>query len=358
MRQNRRRTGSRRTADDKIKYIRMGAIPLAIVIVLVVIILVMDKKPGKEASAPTDASAVSVTSEEDINILSDSSGSSEEDVEPDNNQYTTDFSQYELKKDEIPQVNQIISEYFQAKVDQDAQTLFRIFGKADDSGLEERQEELKNEAVYIEDYVDIVCYTKPGLTEDSYVAYVTYEVKFRRVDTLAPGLMWCYVVKDDNGNYIIRENVVGDEADYVAQQNQSEDVKLLSNQVNERLRQAIEGDTVLAGIYKDLRNGAVVHTSEEESEAKDSTVILEEGAGSGANSSQPAESQDPAAESQPAQGEGIQSVPPAQSGAESSSAGQGSEGALSGQESPAAQEGQGAAGAAAQTTGGSDVKIE
>ncbi len=45
---------------------------------------------------------------------------------------------------------------------------------------------------------------------------------------------------------------MGDEADYVAKQNQSEDVKLLSNQVNERLRQAIESDTVLAGIYKDL----------------------------------------------------------------------------------------------------------
>ena len=33
----------------------------------------------------------------------------------------------------------------------------------------------------------------------------------------------------------------------MAKQNQSEDVKLLSNQVNERLRQAIESDTVLAG---------------------------------------------------------------------------------------------------------------
>ena len=98
--------------------------------------------------------------------------------------------------------------------------------------------------------MDIVCYTKPGLTEDSYVAYVTYEVKFRRVETLAPGLMWCYVVKDDNGNYIIRENVVGDGADYVAKQNQSEDVKGAVSGVNERLRQAI-GDTVLR-IYKSL----------------------------------------------------------------------------------------------------------
>lgn len=324
---------------------RMAAIPLVIVLVLVAIILVMDRKPSdKEASAST---GVSLSSDEDININSDSTAAPDDGgVEPDNNQYTTDFSQYELKKDEIPQVNQLISEYFQAKVDQDAETLYRIFGKSSDTGLDERKEELKNEAVYIEDYVDIVCYTKPGLTEDSYVAYVTYEVKFRRVETLAPGLMWCYVVKEDNGNYIIRENVVGDEADYVAKQNQSEDVKLLSNQVNERLRQAIEGDTVLAGIYKDLRNGAVVHSSEEET--GDSTVILEEeGAGGqspegGQPSQEPAadpgqNSQEPAADpDQNSQGEGIQNVPAGQEGTET----QGSQGTEPG------------------TSGGSSVKIE
>ena len=36
MRQNRRRTRSRRSDADKIKYIRMAAIPLAVVIVLVI----------------------------------------------------------------------------------------------------------------------------------------------------------------------------------------------------------------------------------------------------------------------------------------------------------------------------------
>ena len=94
------------------------------------------------------------------------------------------------------------------------------------------------------------------MTDDSYVVYVTYDVKFRRVDTLAPGLMWCYVVKNDNGDYIIRENVLGDEADYVASQNQTEDVRLLSTQVNERLKQAIESDSLLAGIYKEETTGA------------------------------------------------------------------------------------------------------
>lgn len=344
MRQNRRRTGSRRSDDDKIKYIRMAAIPMLIVVILVVIIVLMDKKSGDKEASVTPAPETST--EADISIHGDKTESQSGSVEPDNNQYTTDFSQYELQKDEIPQVNLIISEYFQAKVDQDAEKLFQLFGKPTDGSLEARREELKSEAVYIEDYQDIVCYTKPGITEDSYVAYVTYEVKFRRVDTLAPGLMWCYVLKEDSGNYIIRENVVGDEADYVAKQNQSEDVRLLSNQVNERLRQAIESDTLLAGIYKDLRNGAVVSSSASDEEGQDSKVILEEeGADSGL------EAPDAQTESGAPAGQ--------DNGTASSDNGTG----LAGQDSAPA-EAQGAAGSgqstAAQSTaaGDSNVKIE
>ena len=276
MSEHRSRKGRGRT-NDTARYIRLAAIPVIVVVVLLAVIFFMNRNSSKQAAAPAESGSSSAESLQ-IEIQDDASAaasdSSDAGIAPDDNEYSEDFSQYELKKDEIPQVNQLISEYFQAKVDQDAQALFRLFGKAEDEAeLKERSEELKAEAVYIEDYQDITCYTKPGLTADSYVAYVTYDVKFRRVDTLAPGLMWCYVVKADDGNWIIRENVVGDEADYVAKQNQTEDVRLLSAQTNERLRQAIESDTLLAGIYSDLRNGAVVSESEES--GGDSSVTIQ-----------------------------------------------------------------------------------
>ena len=276
MSEHRSRKGRGRT-NDTARYIRLAAIPVIVVVVLLAVIFFMNRNSSKQAAAPAESGSSSAESLQ-IEIQDDASAaasdSSDASIAPDDNEYSEDFSQYELKKDEIPQVNQLISEYFQAKVDQDAQALFRLFGKAEDEAeLKERSEELKAEAVYIEDYQDITCYTKPGLTADSYVAYVTYDVKFRRVDTLAPGLMWCYVVKADDGNWIIRENVVGDEADYVAKQNQTEDVRLLSAQTNERLRQAIESDTLLAGIYSDLRNGAVVSESEES--GGDSSVTIQ-----------------------------------------------------------------------------------
>lgn len=273
-RDNHGRKRSGKGFDDKTKYARLLAIPAAIVIVLLIVILVMDKKPG--SSKPVSDSTVSDVSS-DISIEDDSQSSADDDsVEPDNKEYNQDFSAYELQKDAYPQVNELISTYFQAKVDQDVQTLYKVFGKEEDDRMDERKQQLKDEAVYIEDYQDITCYTKAGMTDDSYVVYVTYDVKFRRVDTLAPGLMWCYVVKNDNGDYIIRENVVGDEADYVAGQNQTEDVRLLSTQVNERLKQAIESDSLLAGIYKDLSNGAVVSGAEDEENA-DSQVMIGDG---------------------------------------------------------------------------------
>ena len=273
-RDNHGRKRSGKGFDDKTKYARLLAIPAAIVIVLLIVILVMDKKPGN--SKPVSDSTVSDVSS-DISIEDDSQSSADDDsVEPDNNEYNQDFSAYELQKDAYPQVNELISTYFQAKVDQDVQTLYKVFGKEEDDRMDERKQQLKDEAVYIEDYQDITCYTKAGMTDDSYVVYVTYDVKFRRVDTLAPGLMWCYVVKNDNGDYIIRETVVGDEADYVAGQNQTEDVRLLSTQVNERLKQAIESDSLLAGIYKDLSNGAVVSGAEDEENA-DSQVMIGDG---------------------------------------------------------------------------------
>jgi len=223
----RRRTGRGWSDEDKIKYMRMMAIPLVVVVVLVIIILVMDKKPQE-----TDATVSGTDNTVEI-VVEQSGTTAEMSVEPDNSEYKTDFSDYELKKDEVPEVNQLISEYFQAKVDRDAQKLYSLFGKTDEDNLDQRQKQLDAEAAEIEDYQEITCYTKQGLTEDSYVVYVTYKIKFRRADSLAPGLLWCYVVKSEDGQYRIRENVVGEEADYVAKANQSEDVRLLASQINQ-----------------------------------------------------------------------------------------------------------------------------
>lgn len=107
MRQNRRRTRGRRSDADKIKYIRMAAIPLAVVIVLVIIIMVMDKKPGDKETAATPGTGVSAESGPsggDISISGDGTEAQDAGVEPDNSQYTTDFPIMSFRRTRFPRL--------------------------------------------------------------------------------------------------------------------------------------------------------------------------------------------------------------------------------------------------------------
>ena len=258
----RRRTKTSQSREEQVKRMRIGiGIGIAVVVLLIVFLLVRGTADPGEEPAGTDGT---------VQVTDTQSGTGQEDAQADNSQYNMDFSQYELQKNAYPEINQLLGDYFQAKVDQDPEALYRVFGKTDMSDVEERRQELAYEAKFIQDYEDITCYTKPGMTEDSYVVYVTFKVKYKRTDTLAPGLLWCYVVKNGDNGYIIRENVLGDEADYVAKMNQTEDVKLLSSQINQQLKEALESDTILASYYQEMRNGAIVY----ESEPHDSTVTL------------------------------------------------------------------------------------
>ena len=56
---------------------------------------------------------------------------------------------------------------------------------------------------YVESYDNLACYTKSGLSEDSYLVSVYLEIKFNGVETPAPGLDFFYVEKNDDGNYYI-----------------------------------------------------------------------------------------------------------------------------------------------------------
>ena len=261
-RNRRRQTKTSQSRELQVKRMRIGiGVGIAAAVLLIIFLLVKGTRGESDQSIENSEGTVQVVVEE--------AGSTAESAQPDNSEYDIDFSQYELQKNAYPEVNQLLGDYFQAKVDQDAEALYRVFGKTDSGDLEQRREELAYEAKFIQDYEDITCYTKPGLTEDSYVVYVTFKVKYKRTDTLAPGLLWCYVAKSGD-SYIIRENVLGEEADYVAKMNQTEDVKLLSSQINQQLKEALESDTMLASYYQEMRDGAIVY----ESEPHDSTVTL------------------------------------------------------------------------------------
>ena len=56
---------------------------------------------------------------------------------------------------------------------------------------------------YVENYQNIKCYTKPGLDDKSYLVSAYIEIKFKDVDTLAPGLDFFYVTTNKDGELYI-----------------------------------------------------------------------------------------------------------------------------------------------------------
>ncbi len=224
------------------RYLRLLAIPV-IVFILILVIVIVDRSPKSKEADATGSTAV----ESSDDLAPDPSGSTEP-AQPQD--------PFELKKDEIPEISALMESYCQAKADCDAETMYALYGKTDMSDVEELRQKMQWRAKYIESFQNVTCYTIPGLDANSYLVYVSTDIKFRVTDTLAPNLMWCYVTKDQDGKFIIMEHVPKDVLSYVAQAEQSEGVRLLAAQVNARLEEAAASDTKLASAYGMLKKGA------------------------------------------------------------------------------------------------------
>ena len=173
----------------------------------------------------------------------------------------------ELIEDGYQNINKLINEYFRARKECDVEALSKIISNT--ASISE--EKLKKESEYIEDYKNIKCYTKRGLLEDTYIAYVYYEYKFLNIDTTAPAMIRMYICTNDSGDvYIYNDSVDGEVASYMEEINNGEDVVSLFNDTDDRLKKAIESDENLKDFYTKLIEGieanTVAQTEEETSE--------------------------------------------------------------------------------------------
>ena len=69
-----------------------------------------------------------------------------------------------------------------------------------DAAIEVKESRVSAEARVVDSYQNIVVYTTDGKVDGEYVTYVEYELKFRNINTPAPGLEPFYVRPDANGN--------------------------------------------------------------------------------------------------------------------------------------------------------------
>ena len=143
-----------------------------------------------------------------------------------------------LEKNAYPELNQLICSYYDAQASGDMETITSLNTYLNEIETIRVQELSK----YIDSYSVMDVYTKPGMEENTYVAYVCSEVKFTDADQALPGMQTYYIGLNDAGEYFINDGTYDDVIwNYIKEATLQDDVVDLNNKItveyNERLTQ-------------------------------------------------------------------------------------------------------------------------
>ena len=168
----------------------------------------------------------------------------------------SDDAKQEFEVDAHEDVNTLINQYYTAYAAGDTDTLSTIA-----TPLSENEKSyISVFSQYVDAYQNIKCYTKQGLDASSYLVSVYVEVKFKDVDTVAPGLDFFYVRTNDDGTLYIdnlysqynlanQENALDTSVQSLIGQFESEsDVVELQSEVQTRYDEALAADENLANM--------------------------------------------------------------------------------------------------------------
>ena len=236
------------------------AIP-AIILILMVVIVILDHTTGSVSAEDANAAAQeSTAATETAERAAETEAASEEDntVKEYNDDVLEDF----------------FNRYFTAKLNADVDTIYRMSGVTNQTEEQAAQlrSQLKTQAGYIEKYQDIKLYAVKGLEDNSKLVFVTYNVKFRRADTLAPAIMYCYIKVNEQNEFELVENMSPEQTKLVNEYTQNHDeVKELINSQDSKLLAALSLDARLAVIYDAFQTGRIY---KEDQSAIDSEVSL------------------------------------------------------------------------------------
>ena len=154
-----------------------------------------------------------------------------------------------LMENAYPEVNELISTYFTAVQNDDKQTIVTLRKYLDT--VEAVKFDVKSH--YVESYQNIICYTKKGPFEDSYIVYVTADVKMKEWDTLAPSLQTILVCTDEAGTLYIYSGAFDENiANYIKEISSQPDVAELITRIDTTYREVMDADPAFATYMESL----------------------------------------------------------------------------------------------------------
>lgn len=155
-----------------------------------------------------------------------------------------------LELNAVPEINELVNTYFEARVEGDIDTIRRLRDKLDET------EALREEATskYIESFPVIEVYTKAGPKSNTYMVYVNYEAKFYDYEDPIPGMTSFYACQDENGNYYLTkaEDVDEDVKNYLRELSLQDDFIDLYNKVTAEYNDMYAEDAALQKFIDDF----------------------------------------------------------------------------------------------------------
>jgi uncharacterized protein YgiM (DUF1202 family) len=223
--------------DHKKVYMALAAV----IVVIVLIVLLVSGAFSKKSETPQSEEAV-VTSEEIV-----------EEVAEEN----------PLEVDAYDEINELIEKYFDNLAAGDVERVDETV----DELTEEEVKTIEKKKDYIEAYDNVVCYTKKGLEEDSFVVFASYDMKIHNIETPAPGIMAFYVISDVDGGYKIYNQDASEElTSYVLELAAEEEIAAIIADVDARYQQLVAEDEELGKFAQTMLESQ--QQAEEEAEAE------------------------------------------------------------------------------------------
>ncbi|SDB06601.1 SH3 domain-containing protein [Pseudobutyrivibrio sp. YE44] len=172
----------------------------------------------------------------------------------------------DFKENKNAELTKLITDYYKAYADGDTDAIQKLADPVCDQEISY----IQFYSAYIDSFSDIVVYTKEGLEKNSYLASVKVNLKYKDVDSAAPGLDFFYIETTKDGKLQIN-NIYGsfnqnnnvyemdtEISDLISVYIRQQDLLDKEAEVTEEYNAAIEKDSALKTLMEETLPAAIV----------------------------------------------------------------------------------------------------
>lgn len=187
------------------------------------------------------------------------------------------LSSQEYETDQYTEINALIENYYAAYASGNTGEMLTYANPISDK----EKTYITMYSQYIEKFDNITCYTKTGADDHSFIVSVAFDLKYKNVDTAAPGLDFFYVTTNDKGEYYIdnvyspfnlqyQENPMDDTIlQLISDYQNGEDVIALQANVQTRYEDAVNSDENLKNMVEVTLANAISEWNTQQQQAAD-----------------------------------------------------------------------------------------